>query len=78
MTIWPKKAPARGCCRDVPLRLTGTGQRGRSGDGGKCIGDIMAAGDDKRDVMGIAHCMQRETAAQRQVHDIGRAEISLR
>ena len=38
----------------------------------------MATGDDERDVMGIAHCVERETAAQRQVHDIGRAEISLR
>ena len=56
----------------------GHAERGRGGDGGKSVGDIVATGDDERDVMGFAHCVQRETASQRQINDIGRAEISLR
>ena len=56
----------------------GHAERSRGGDGGKCVGNIVAAGDDERDVMGIAHRVERETAAQRQVHDICRTEIRLR
>ena len=56
----------------------GYAERGRGGDGGKRVGDIVATGDNERDIMGIAHCVERETTAQRQVNDIGRAEISLR
>ncbi len=52
---------------------TPSGHRG--GDGGQCVGDIVAAGDLQGDGPCLAICVQGEAAAQWQVDDVHGANV---